>query len=242
MSSCAGLTRASIKVIHAKRMDRRVRPGDDDRTQPHGVVMVRPSTSVARPAMRAPNTGLGMAAHIVAWTRDHPAAAAAALVALGGAATLIGAWIFQYGFGYPPCPLCLDQRIPYYVAIPLGALVAAVAVRGAPRLQRWVVTGGLAVLALAMLIGAALAIYHAGIEWKWWAGPQDCSGPLDPLGSGDLLRRLQTINIVRCDEAPWRFLGLSLAGYNVLISLALAAVAIWGIIAQQRRGELASLR
>jgi len=167
--------------------------------------------------------------------RANPAAAAATVVALGGAATLIGAWIFQYGFGYPPCPLCLEQRIPYYVAIPLAAVVAIVAARGAARgAPRWVVTGGLAVLALAMLIGAALAVYHAGVEWKWWAGPQDCSGPLDPLGSGNLLRQLQSINIVRCDEAPWRFLGLSLAGYNALISLALAAVAAWGILARPR--------
>jgi len=168
--------------------------------------------------------------------RANPAAAAATVVALGGAATLIGAWIFQYGFGYPPCPLCLEQRIPYYVAIPLAAVVAIVAARGAARgAPRWVVTGGLAVLALAMLIGAALAVYHAGVEWKWWAGPQDCSGPLDPLGSGNLLRELQSINIVRCDEAPWRFLGLSLAGYNALISLALAVVAAWGILARPRR-------
>jgi len=128
--------------------------------------------------------------------------------------------------GYPPCPLCLEQRIPYYVAVPLAVVVAIAAGRGAPR---GLVAGGLGALALAMLIGAALGVYHAGIEWKWWPGPADCSGPLDPLGSGNLLERLQKINIVRCDEAPWRFLGLSLAGYNALISLALAAIAAWGI-------------
>ena len=163
----------------------------------------------------------------------NPAATAAAIVALAGAATLLGAWFFQYVLGYPPCPLCLEQRIPYYVSIPLGAIVAIAAARGAAAgaAPRWLITGGLAVLALAMLIGAVLAVYHAGVEWKWWAGPQDCSGPLDPLGSGNLLRQLQSINIVRCDEAPWRFLGLSLAGYNALISLALAAVAAWGIVA-----------
>src|SRR5262249_14221518 len=165
-----------------------------------------------------------------------PVPAQAPVGAPGCAATLIVAWIFQYGFGYPPCPLCLEQRIPYYVAIPLAAVVAIVAARGAARgAPRWLVTGGLAVLALAMLIGAALAVYRAGVEWKWWAGPQDCSGPLDPLGSGNLLRELQSINIVRCDEAPWRFLGLSLAGYNALISLALAVVAAWGILARPRR-------
>src|SRR5262245_9390064 len=125
--------------------------------------------------------------------RANPAAAAATVVALGGAATLIGAWIFQYGFGYPPCPLCLEQRIPYYVAIPLAAVVAIVAARGAARgAPRWLVTGGLAVLALAMLIGAALAVYHARVEWKWGAGPQECSGPLDPVGSGNLLRELES--------------------------------------------------
>jgi disulfide bond formation protein DsbB len=82
------------------------------------------------------------------------------------------------------------------------------------------------------LWNAGLGTYHAGIEWKWWPGPQDCSGPIDSLGSAnDLLRQLESINVVRCDEAAWRFLGLSLAGYNVLISLALAAVAIWGLLA-----------
>ena len=174
-----------------------------------------------------------MPARIIASIENNPpAATAAAVVALGGAATLLGAWFFQYVLGYPPCPLCLEQRIPYYVAVPLGAIVATAAARSAPRR---LVTGGLAVLALAMLIGAALGVYHAGVEWKWWAGPQDCSGPLDPLGSGNLLRQLQSINIVRCDEAPWRFLGLSLAGYNALISLVLAAVAAWGMVAQQKK-------
>src|SRR5262245_30120764 len=173
---------------------------------------------------------------LVASIHANPAAAAAAAVALGGAATLMGAWFFQYVLGYPPCPLCLEQRIPYYVAIPLGAIVAIAAARAATRgTPRQLIVGGLAVLALAMLVGAALGVYHAGIEWKWWAGPKDCSGPLDPLGSGNLLDQLRSINIVRCDEAPWRFLGLSLAGYNALISLALAVVAAWGILARPRR-------
>src|SRR5262252_10058432 len=94
--------------------------------------------------------------------RANPAAAAATVVALGGAATLIGAWIFQYGFGLPPCPLCLEQRIPYYVAIPLALVVAKAAQQRVPR--PWVV-GGLGLLVLAMLIGAGLGVYHAGVEW-----------------------------------------------------------------------------
>jgi disulfide bond formation protein DsbB len=173
-----------------------------------------------------------MAEHCPASIAHRPAVAAAVAVVVAGAATILGAWFFQYGLGLRPCPLCLEQRIPYYVAIPLAVIVAIAAARAAPR---WLVAGGLALIVAAMLIGAALGVYHAGVEWKWWAGPQDCSGPLDPLGSRNLLEQLQSINIVRCDEAAWRFLGLSLAGYNALISLALAAIAAWGLAADARR-------
>jgi disulfide bond formation protein DsbB len=157
---------------------------------------------------------------------NNPAAVAALAVAVVGAATILGAYFFQYVLGLAPCPLCLEQRIPYYVAIPIAVVAAIAAWRRAPRA---LVTGGLAIVMLAMLIGTALAVYHAGVEWKWWQGPQDCSGPLNPLGSGNLLNDLQSVRVVRCDEAAWRFLGLSLAGYNVIISLALAAIAAWGV-------------
>src|SRR3989304_3163409 len=94
--------------------------------------------------------------------RGQPLAAAAVAIALGATATILGAWFFEYVLGYIPCPLCLQQRIAYYIAIPLAA------------------------------------------------------------------------RIVRCDEAAWRFLGLSLAGYNVLISLALAGIAAFGARAAMR--------
>ena len=155
-----------------------------------------------------------------------PAALAALAVALGGLATILGAWFFQLVVGLPPCPLCLEQRIPYYVAIPLAGLVVVAAMRRGPRA---LVIGGLALLAVVMLVSSGLAAYHAGIEWKWWVGPQDCSGPLTPSATpSDLLQQLGQTRVVRCDEAAWRFLGLSLAGWNVLISLALAGVAAWG--------------
>jgi disulfide bond formation protein DsbB len=161
-----------------------------------------------------------------ALTRSRPAVAAAVLVAAGGAATILGAYYFQYVMGLPPCPLCLDQRIAYYVSIPLAVVVAIAAGRDAPR---GVVAAGLGLIALAMLFNSGLALFHAGVEWKWWPGPQECSGPLTDLSTGgDLLSSLTNLTIVRCDEAAWRFLGLSLAGYNVLISLALAAIAAWG--------------
>jgi disulfide bond formation protein DsbB len=94
---------------------------------------------------------------------------------------------------------------------------------------------GLAGLALVLLAGAAVAVYHSGVEWKLWAGPQDCSGPIQNFGSaGSLLEQMQRASVVRCDEAGWRFLGLSLAGYNAIGSLALAAVAARGVLRQRR--------
>jgi disulfide bond formation protein DsbB len=156
----------------------------------------------------------------------EPVKAAAIAVVLGGVAAIVGAFYFQYALGLQPCPLCLDQRVAYYVSIPLAVLVALGASVGA---SRKVLTAALVVIAAAMIFNAGLGAYHAGIEWKFWAGPADCSGPLNSLGStGGLLQQLQNIRVVRCDEAAWRFLGLSLAGWNVLISLALAAIALWG--------------
>jgi disulfide bond formation protein DsbB len=164
--------------------------------------------------------------------RTDRAASAALILALAGAATIAGAWFFQLVVGLPPCPLCLEQRIPYYVAIPLAVVLLAAIAWGAPR---GVVRVGLGLLALAMLISAGLGAYHAGVEWHFWAGPTDCSGQLNQLGGpGGLLGQLSTVRVVRCDEAAWRFLGLSLAGYNALISLALAGVALWGIKAPNK--------
>jgi disulfide bond formation protein DsbB len=160
-------------------------------------------------------------------------ATAAIVAAAVAVATILGAFFFEYVLGYQPCPLCLTQRIPYYVAIPVAAVVAIAAHAGAPRR---LLAGGLAVVAIAMLIGAGLGVYHAGVEWKIWAGPSDCSGPINSFGSaGSLLNTIETTPVVRCDEAAWRLLGLSLAGYNVLISLAVAAVALWGAAAVNRR-------
>ena len=157
---------------------------------------------------------------------QEPVKAAAITVAAGGVAAIVGAFYFQYALGLQPCPLCLDQRVAYYVSIPLAVLVALGASVGA---SRKVLTAALVVIAAAMIFNAGLGVYHAGIEWKFWAGPADCSGPLNSLGStGGLLQQLQNIRVVRCDEAAWRFLGLSLAGYNVLISLALAGIALGG--------------
>lgn len=169
------------------------------------------------------------------WTgpfRDGPAAATLTLFVIA-LATLLGAWFFQFILGYPPCPLCLQQRVPYYIIIPLSLLLALAARGGAsPRL----IGAGLAVVFVAALAGAVLGTYHAGVEWHFWAGPTDCTGPIGDLNSGgSLLDQLGAIHVVRCDQAAWRLLGISLAGYNVLISLAMAAIAGYGLLALRQR-------
>ena len=161
-----------------------------------------------------------------------PAAVAALAIAAIAAATLAGAWFFQLVLDIRPCPLCLEQRYAYYLAVPLALVVALAAARGAPKS---LLLAGFAVLLLAALANAWLGGYHAGVEWKFWEGPTDCSGPVVDLGSaGTLLQRLDSVKVIRCDEVQWRFLGLSLAGYNVLISLAMAAIAAWGLVSAKR--------
>jgi disulfide bond formation protein DsbB len=169
--------------------------------------------------------------------RARPIATAAALVAIGGAATILGAWFFQYVLDFKPCPLCLEERYAYYFGIPLAVMVVLGESVGS---SRKVLLLALAAIAAGMFWNAGLSAFHAGVEWKWWPGPRDCSGPLESLGSGNLLRNLQSINIARCDEAAWRFLGISLAGYDALISLALAVIAGWGVLAGLKQSRAAN--
>jgi disulfide bond formation protein DsbB len=165
--------------------------------------------------------------------KANPALTAALAIAAIAAATLMGAWFFQLVLDIRPCPLCLEQRYAYYLAIPLGALVALAAAKDAPRA---VLVAGLAILALAALGNAYLGGYHAGVEWGFWPGPTECTGPLLDFGkAGNLLDNLDKVKVIRCDEVQWRFLGISLAGYNVLISLAMAALAAWGIAKSANR-------
>jgi disulfide bond formation protein DsbB len=159
---------------------------------------------------------------------QNPALTAALAITAIAAATLAGAWFMQLVLDIRPCPLCLEQRYAYYLLIPLGALTALAAAKDAPRAMLF---AALAILGTAALGNSVLATYHAGVEWHFWQGPTECTGPIGNLGSaGNLLERLDTVKVVRCDEVQWKFLGLSLAGYNVLISLLMAGIAAWGIV------------
>lgn len=136
------------------------------------------------------------------------------------AATLAGAWIFQ-AFGVVPCELCLKERWPYYAALPIGLSALYAVGLGAQGTSRMLC----GLLALLFLASAGFGFYHAGVEWGFWQGPTDCTGPLQKAGSMDeFWQQLQSVKVVRCDAAALRILGLSLAGWNAVISLLIAAL------------------
>lgn len=148
-----------------------------------------------------------------------------ALIGLASLALIGGAWFFELVLHLRPCKLCLEQRAPHYAVIGLTTLALIFA--RSRRLQIAV----LIVLALLMAWSTGLGVYHSGVEWGIFAGPNDCGGTPAPAAAGvqDLMKQLQTTRIVSCTEAAWRFLGLSLAGWNALASLGLLAVALLGL-------------
>jgi disulfide bond formation protein DsbB len=143
---------------------------------------------------------------------------AAYAIAAVSFAALAGAWIIEF-LGYKPCPLCLEQRIPYYAAVP-GGLAAAYLIHKAPKLAAAL----LAALCTALLYNAGIGVYHAGAEWHFWPGTDTCGGGAIQATSSLAKRLQQNTDIVRCDEAALRIFGLSLAGYSALISAGLAAL------------------
>lgn len=155
--------------------------------------------------------------------RATPTRAAALVFALASA-TIGGALTYQW-LGYQPCELCYKERLPYYAALALAPLAALAARYGRPALAR----GALVIIAVFFAADAALSIYHSGVEWKIFAGPSDCAGALTRAKSmEDFLQQLQKVKVVRCDEPGLRVLGLTLANWNVVVSVALAFLAARG--------------
>lgn len=139
-------------------------------------------------------------------------------------AAILGALGFEHIGGYKPCPLCLQQRWAYYAGIPalyLGLVLLSMEWRRTASLVFFAV-------ALAFLANAGLGVYHAGAEWKFWPGPDTCAsaGGQMTTDAGSLLGRLGSTVVIRCDEAALRIAGLSFAGWNVLVSLAIFTGAI----------------
>lgn len=150
------------------------------------------------------------------------------LLAVGMAVTVGSALGFQYIGGYIPCALCLLQRQPYYYGIPVAILAALSA---AFRLPSWMTRGLLAIAGILMLVGAGMGVYHSGVEWQFWPGPATCSTTASSMtqNAGDLLGELNSIKGPSCTDAALRVLGLSFAGWNVIASLMLAAIAFAGL-------------
>lgn len=142
------------------------------------------------------------------------------LALLVPAALLGGAYVSQYGFGLYPCEMCWWQRYPHFVAIPLALL--GFAVKGA----RWPV--GLA--ALAVLVSGLIGAFHAGVEYGWWEGFTRCASLVEK--GDDPLAAILAAPVTRCDEVQWSLFGISLAGYNFLISTA-GALAVFALLGRK---------
>jgi disulfide bond formation protein DsbB len=155
-----------------------------------------------------------------------PAAARAALLlALAVPAALLGgAYISQYVFGLFPCEMCWWQRYAHFAALACAAL--ALVRPPAELLVR--------LAALAILIGGLIGAYHAGIEYGWWTGFTACTSAVD--FGGDPLDAILNAPIVRCDVAPWDLFGISLAGFNFLISVP-AALLVFVLLGRAKAGQ-----
>jgi disulfide bond formation protein DsbB len=143
------------------------------------------------------------------------------LAAGGSAALLIGAYVFQ-AMGYAPCPLCWLQRYPHFAAVPLGLL--ALLTKG----PTFPILGSIAASTTALL-----GLYHTGVERAWWLGPQNCAGDqgLGGLAGGDLLSAEAAPRVILCNQVSWEFLGISMASWNALASLAL--LVLWVLAARR---------
>ena len=145
------------------------------------------------------------------------------LLLLGSGGLLLGALGFQYIGDLTPCPMCHVQRWPH-IAVVVLAVLALVLMQG--RARGWM----LLLIAAALLTTAGVGLYHAGVELKWWAGPGTCSGDgsFDPskITAGSLKDMIGKAPPARCDAIPWSLFGISMAGYNAIISLLMALFAL----------------
>jgi disulfide bond formation protein DsbB len=170
--------------------------------------------------------------------RTGPNPVLAFCLTLAIAATVGAALAFEHVGGFIPCALCLEQRTPYYIAIPLALVAALSALLRAPAVLTRAL---LCSCALLMLYGAGLGAYHAGVEWGFWPGPASCATSATSGIASDAGSLLSDLNAVRppsCDAAAGRFLGLSFAGWNVLASLALAAASLRVAFTRDARGAM----
>ena len=156
--------------------------------------------------------------------------------ALISASLLAGAFLFEYVGGMAPCSLCIWQRWAH-LAVIACALASLGFGAGAPDRLR----AGLVITMMAALSSVGIAGYHAGVEWQLWAGPAGCTAALDTGADiADLVDSLLATPVVRCDDVPWSLFGLSMAGWNMLLSVDIVALATLSFIFGGRFGHTAS--
>jgi len=158
-----------------------------------------------------------MARYISVMSIEFRRSYAPPIILAGSLAALAGAFIAQYGFDLQPCVLCIYQRWPYAVAAALAVLCLFL-----PAQQRqWALTAAI----VALLVGGGIAGYHVGVEQHWWAGTAGCTGGATPATLEELRAQVMSAPVVRCDEVAFSLFGISMAGYNLLYAIGLAALA-----------------
>ncbi|WP_207479859.1 disulfide bond formation protein B [Arenibaculum pallidiluteum] len=158
-----------------------------------------------------------MSFHELLGSRRGPAL----VLILASAGLLLGAVFFQYVVGLAPCVLCIYQRWPHGIVLALGLLALLAGGRERSRAR-----GGLLALSgVVLLLGAGIAVFHVGVEQRWWEGLASCTGGTGATTVDALRAQILNAPVVRCDDIAWSLFGISMAGYNALISVALAAFA-----------------
>lgn len=137
------------------------------------------------------------------------------------AALLGGAYVSQYGFGLYPCEMCWWQRYPHFAALVLAILSFLISPR-----RVWTALAG-----LAIFVSGAIGGLHAGVEYGWWEGITSCASVVQT--DGDPLEAIMNAPLIRCDAAPWDLFGISLAGWNFLISCG-TGIAVWVLLRQSK--------
>jgi disulfide bond formation protein DsbB len=165
---------------------------------------------------------------------DRPRMSIAVLLAVAALVVVGSAWSFELA-GFVPCKLCLMQREPYYMAMPLAVMAFGVERIDGPAFVTRMI---LLVMAGLFVWGGAVGFYQAGAEWGYWPGPADCGaarGATIPTAAGDLMGSLGKVKIVDCTKPQIRILGLSFAGWNVIASTGLVLVTFAATILPDRR-------
>lgn len=199
--------------------------------------MARPSSTTLSRSSKSPPSKLGQSSlgsgAARRGRRKAPPPIWLIFAAVASAVLLAIAHGFETFGHLPPCELCLHQREGYWIAlsVALVGIAGSRVWRPAPR-------------AVALLLGfiflgeAALAAYHAGVEWHWWPGPASCTGGHGVVKPSDMLALLKgaRMTVVQCDQAAWRLLGLSMAGWNALVALALTLASLFVAATSGTRG------